>query len=183
MKIRSEKIEKKHIYIVDDILTKNKIREFYDYANSLSFSRNERDDNDDQYPIFSVDFKPELFENETEIGKISKKLLNRFYPNDSFELYRCYINLSTYGDVEFPHLDCDVKRNDITILYYVNYEWDYTWGGETLFYTNGETKLAIIPKPGRFIIFNGNIEHKGSIPTRICKIPRLSLAFKYFLKS
>jgi len=61
----------------------------------------------------------------------------------------------------------------------LNSDWHYKYGGETLFYSEKDTRLAVLPKPGRFVIFPGNIEHKGSIATRIWKEPRLSLALKF----
>jgi Rps23 Pro-64 3,4-dihydroxylase Tpa1-like proline 4-hydroxylase len=178
MNLREFKIENKSIFVIDNLLETKEIKDFFIFVNGLSFTKNERDDDDDEYPIFSVDFETDLFLKETIIGKTAQKLLKE-YCEGKYHLYRAYINLSTYGDVEFPHYDCDPNKKDITILYYVNKIWDYKWGGETLFYSEKDTQFAILPKPGRFAIFPGGVEHCGTVPTKICKIPRLTLALKY----
>ena len=180
VKIREEEVDKKKIYIIDGAVEQPEIADFFGFVNNLSFKKNERDHDSDQYPIFSVDFKPEFLE-ETTIGITARKLLDQQYPNQRFDLFRSYINMSHYGDLEYPHRDCHPNGNDITILYYVNITWDYQWGGETMFYENGDTRLAVLPTPGRFLIFPGSIEHIGTIPTRACNKSRFSLALKYKL--
>jgi Rps23 Pro-64 3,4-dihydroxylase Tpa1-like proline 4-hydroxylase len=87
--------------------------------------------------------------------------------------------VSSYGDVAYPHRDCAIERDDITVLYYVNKDWHYKYGGETIFYEKKDSKLALLPKPGRFVIFPGSIEHMGSVCSRICKETRITLALKY----
>ncbi|WP_268225301.1 FlmC family 2OG-Fe(II) oxygenase [Sinomicrobium oceani] len=180
MKTRVAELDNKKIIIVDDIVPTGEIEDFFTYVNGLSFYKHERDDEMDEYPIFSVDFTPEVFESDTFIGEKAKELLLANY-NGNYRLKRSYINMSCYGDIEFPHYDCGSDEKDITVLYYVNHKWDYRWGGETLFYSNQDTRITVLPKPGRFVLFPGNIEHTGTVPTRICKIPRYSLALKYEL--
>lgn len=51
-----------------------------------------------------------------------------------------------------------------TMLYYANMEWNKDWGGETLF-TNeqyDEIEYAVMYKPGRFVLFDSSIPHKGA---------------------
>lgn len=180
MKTRTIEIEGKNIFVIDEIIPEDEVKDFFAYVNGLSFYKNERDHEKDDFPIFSVDFEPTVFENETFIGNKAKELLTEFHGKD-YKLTRSYINMSCYGDVEFPHYDCDKDSKDITVLYYVNQKWDYRWAGETLFYSGKDTRAAVLPKPGRFVIFPGNIEHTGTVPSRICKIPRYSLALKYAL--
>jgi Rps23 Pro-64 3,4-dihydroxylase Tpa1-like proline 4-hydroxylase len=178
MKQRTFSINKSEVKVIDDLLPNNEIKEFFNFSRGLSYQRMENDDDDDEYPIFSVDFEPEAFLEKTLIGDIALKLI-REKSNKKYVLNRAYINLSSYGDVEFPHYDCDLDKEDITILYYINKEWNYKWGGETLFYEGNDTKYAILPKPGRFVIFQGNVEHCGTVATKICKEPRLTLALKF----
>ena len=182
MKKRIEIVDEKEIHIVDDILSTDEIEAFYEYACELPFKRSERSFAADQFPIFSVDFDSSRFDDTSFIGQKARGLLELYCKNASqYKLGRSYINMSNYGDVEFPHYDCAPEKDDITVLYYVNKEWNYKYGGETMFYSGKDTRLAILPTPGRFVIFSGNIEHMGSIATRICKEPRLSLALKYKL--
>ena len=180
MKLRVENVENKNIYIIDDVFSGDEIEAFYEYVKELPFTRNEKSTSYDEFPIFCTDFRPDQFEKETYVGQKARELLQQFIAKASeYKLFRSYINLSNYGDVEYPHYDCPVDANDITILYYVNKEWHYKYGGETVFYSNKDSRIAVLPTPGRFVIFPGNIEHLGSIATRICKLSRYSLALKY----
>ncbi|KXH83270.1 FlmC family 2OG-Fe(II) oxygenase [Chryseobacterium kwangjuense] len=184
MKLRQEVIDSKNVYIIDDILTENEVNSFHKFASSLSYARTEKSIQVDQFPKYVVNFEPEKFENTTFLGKKSKELLEQFVEDsENYKVFRAYINLSLYGDVEFPHRDCPQGRGDITILYYVNEYWEKNYEGETIFYSEGDSQFCVLPKPGRFIVFNGDVEHKGGLPSRICKIPRYTLAIKYCYKN
>jgi len=180
MNKRIEKVDDKEIIIIDDVFTNDEIDAFFEYAIGLSYKKVEKSLSYDEFPIFSTDFIPEKFEEESFIGRKARAILNQLYKwADNYTIYRSYINLCSYGDVEYPHYDCNPDAEDLTLLYYVNNTWNYKYGGETMFYSDKDSRLAVIPKPGRVVIFPGNIEHMGTIPTRICKIPRLSLALKF----
>ncbi|PST84258.1 hypothetical protein C7T94_05930 [Pedobacter yulinensis] len=180
MKIRTEKIDNKSIYVIDNVVSEDEIEVFYDYATQLPYKRSEKSTSYDQFPIFSTDFDPAAFEQETFIGQKARTLLDKFADDAAgYVLMRAYINLSNYGDVEFPHDDCPAEKDDMTVLYYVNKTWNYKFGGETMFYEGNDSRIAVLPAPGRFLIFPGNIRHMGTISTRICKESRFSLALKY----
>ena len=181
MEARIENVEGKRIYIIDQVFSRDEIEAFYEYASDLPFKKKEKSTSYDEFPIFSTDFVPEKFENETFVGIKARELVNEFIEDaNQLKLFRAYINLSNYGDVEYPHFDCPSDRKDVTVLYYVNKDWHYKYGGETMFYANKDSRIAVLPTPGRFVIFPGNIEHLGSIATRVCREPRMSLALKYF---
>jgi Rps23 Pro-64 3,4-dihydroxylase Tpa1-like proline 4-hydroxylase len=176
---RIEKIEGKKIYVIDDYMEESEINSFYDFAVSLPYKRSEKSTNYDEFPKFVANLNIETFKG-TFIEKKSKELFSKFYAEiENYNLFRVYINLSNYGDVEWPHRDCPKGRGDITILYYINREWHYKYGGETLFYSNKEPFYSVVPKPGRFVLFEGDIEHIGGLPNRICKLSRYTLAIKY----
>lgn len=181
MEARIENVDGKNIYIIDEVFSQDEIEAFYEYVSDLPFRKKEKSTSYDEFPIFSSDFVPDKFETETYVGIKARELVNQFIEGaGNFKLFRAYINLSNYGDVEYPHFDCPADRNDITVLYYVNKSWHYKYGGETMFYSKKDSRIAVLPTPGRFVIFPGNIEHLGSIATRVCREPRLSLALKYF---
>lgn len=180
MQNRTEIIDGKEIHIIDGAFSEDEVEVFYDYVNSLSFRKKEKSLSYDEFPIFSTDFIPDTFETDTFIGKKLREVFNQTYSEGiDYQLNRCYINLCSYGDVEYPHFDCDPEQSDLTVLYYVNKTWNYKYGGETIFYENQQSRLAVLPTPGRVVIFPGNIEHMGTIPTRICKLSRFSLAMKF----
>lgn len=180
LSIREIKIDGKTMYVIDDCIRQEEVNQFCDMVLSLPYYRGEKSTDEDMYPIFSTDFRAERFEAETEIGRTARHLLNQFMNGDRYKLGRAYINMCHFGDMEYPHTDCPLDSTDITVLYYVNKEWDYTWGGETKFYENHDTRIAVLPKPGRFVLFHGAIEHIGSLPMRTCPASRLTLAMKYY---
>ena len=181
MHIVSKVVDNKKIHIIDGAIGKKSILSFFKMIKKLPFRKVELDSDKDEYPIFSVDFETKKFEETTEIGTQAKELLIDFGLKN-YRLVRAYVNMSHFGDMEFPHRDCSIQSDDITVLYYANEAWEYSWGGETKFYENKDTVLSILPKPGRIVIFYGAIEHTGSIPTRVCKVSRLTVAMKYTKK-
>jgi SM-20-related protein len=92
-------------------------------------------------------------------------------------LKRVHCNTSLYGDMQFPH--CDLTPGT-TWLYYANPVWQLTWMGETIFYdSGGEPIYAVLPKPGRVVMFAADILHRGGVPSRECVEARRSVAFKF----
>jgi SM-20-related protein len=101
-------------------------------------------------------------------------------PGTGYRPYRAYTNVASYGDMLFSHTDCLPDQKDLTALWYLCERWDLEWGGETLFFDAGdEVACAILPRPGRLVIFDGAIKHVGRPPNRICYAPRYTFAIKF----
>ena len=181
MKFKQKPIGDQSIYYIDGLLSKKEIDGISNVVEKLPFVKAERSHAKDEYLSFRVDFLPEKFEDQHRVGIVARSLLMELYPDLKFKLWRAYINMTNYGDVEYPHFDCSSKEKDITVLYYAHNNWDKSWGGEILFYKDDEAELAITPIPGRFLIFPGVIQHVGTVPSRICKTSRFSFAMKYKL--
>ncbi|MCW3464500.1 2OG-Fe(II) oxygenase [Chitinophaga nivalis] len=178
--IRTETVAGKNIYIIDDVFTPDEIDAFYDFVVSLPVRRAEKDTSYDEFPIYTTEFDPAKFETDSFIGQKAREIFfDLINEPETYTLWRSYTNLSNYGDVAYPHRDCAIDRNDMTVLYYVNKDWHYKYGGETIFYDEKDSRVSVLPKPGRFVIFPGSIEHKGSVSSRICKETRITLALKY----
>ena len=92
-------------------------------------------------------------------------------------LYRIYANFNLHGDFQFAHEDGE----GWTALVFINSQWDEDWGGEFLIYPEGDTPFAysIAPSPGRMVIFDGMLRHRGGVPSKLCYDPRISLAIKF----
>lgn len=89
------------------------------------------------------------------------------------------IDAQSYGDFQIPHTDI---ANGLTVLYIVNNKWLEEWHGETVFYDQDREPIHIVaPKPGRLLVFPGDILHRGGSPSRKCFEQRLSVAFKFKL--
>ena len=92
-------------------------------------------------------------------------------------LARVHCNNQPYGDLQRPHVDIP---QGVTALYFANAEWQRDWQGELIFYDrNDEPLQAVAPRPGRVVIFPGDLLHRGGVPSRVCFQPRLSVAFKF----
>jgi Rps23 Pro-64 3,4-dihydroxylase Tpa1-like proline 4-hydroxylase len=94
-------------------------------------------------------------ENLGILGKIEgsdpAKLLSEY------SLVKSVVNLSVPSDVHFSH----THRDQVVLLYYANLQWSHEWAGETLFYDENcsDIRQAISYKPGRLLLFDGNIPH------------------------
>ena len=105
--------------------------------------------------------------------------LRDFTDGVDYQIFRCYCNHAAFGDMLFTHTDTMPGRKVLTALWYIAPEWNVEWGGETLFYNADlDAEIAVSPRPGRLLIFDGAITHAGRPPNRVCYAPRYTLALK-----
>ena len=90
--------------------------------------------------------------------------------------YRIYANFNLHGDFQFAHEDGE----GFTALAFLNATWKEDWGGELIAYPGGGAPFAycIAPRPGRMVVFDGMIRHRGGSPSKLCLVARISLAIK-----
>lgn len=107
-------------------------------------------------------------------------ILRQTHPGEDLRLKKAYINQTAFGDVNYPHVDARPGRQDVTVLYYANPAWERAWGGATVLYdgTQGFDR-AVLPRPGRVLMFRGTTWHCAGVPTRACTQSRFTLALKY----
>lgn len=99
-----------------------------------------------------------------------------FLPSHS--LVRCYANARTFGAEGYPHMDARTVGN-YTSVFYLNPVWKPEWAGETVFLTEaGDVSHAVMPKPGRAVVFDGRTSHVARGVSRICPALRVTLVFK-----
>ena len=93
---------------------------------------------------------------------------------------QCRINLSAPHQKNRIHTDEDA----LTLVYYVNPKWDFTWGGHTLFMDDllQEAEYTCIYKPGRVVIFDGTIPHMIMNESSLCPDYRLTFAIQWKTK-
>lgn len=86
------------------------------------------------------------------------------------------LTLTFFGQTTTIHADslsgAEFRPAAATLLYYANPSWDPEWHGETLFYADRDVVGAVLPKPGRIVVFDAAIEHAATPPTRLCYDPR-----------
>lgn len=100
-------------------------------------------------------------------------------------LYECMLGANTFGTEGRVHQDiaeAAERPRHRTALIYCNKEWKVSWAGETLVLDdNSEITAAVVPKPGRVMIIEGDPPHVGRSVSRICPTDRRVLVFKYWV--
>lgn len=114
------------------------------------------------------------------LSSVIFQLIQRFYPDyEQIAVQRIHINHIPYGDLLSNHVDGQPEQV-LTGLYFANAEWLQDWGGELILCDqNQESLYAIEPRPGRLVLFPGDILHRAGAPTRLCFVPRLSIGHKF----
>jgi len=127
------------------------------------------------------------FKNNTEeqFLNLNNVLLKKNGLFNLFKLKRAYASANTYGFSGEYHLDDNAKEYNeiITIMYYINTFWHLDFGGETFFLNEKRDEIlnAVIPKPGRAVMFDGFISHGPRPLSKIFNGLRIVLTFKYCL--
>ena len=175
--IRCLPIGNRQIRVIDGLFSAQEVASLYAFLQKLRYRLDEIDAADTAYaPHWKVEFPPELGSGDPMFRRcvdLTVELLGE----QALRLKRIHANLHLYGDMQFPHTDL---IGGVTALYYANPDWDEKWMGETVFYDeNREPLYAIAPKPGRIVIFDADIVHRGGVPSRECYRPRISVAFKF----
>lgn len=99
----------------------------------------------------------------------------------SFNLESIALNGQSLGQNGTTHIDSYYNTGYRTLMVFINHKWQKEWGGEFQLLENNNNKAKIIKTieyvPGRIIIFDGNIPHRGLAPT-VPYIVRKSLIFR-----
>jgi hypothetical protein len=84
-----------------------------------------------------------------------------------------------YGDVPTYHQDSELAPT-LTAVLYCHQDWRPDWGGELIIAdSGGEPRVAIAPRPGRLVVFRGDLPHKAGSPSRLSYAPRNALVLRY----
>lgn len=91
-----------------------------------------------------------------------------------------YANGQTFDQDSPIHRDNLPKKPGKTVVLFCNEYWASTWGGELTFFDTNKNEIiqAILPKPGRAVIFDGEIPHRARAPTIDSRQLRTTIAFK-----
>ena len=114
-----------------------------------------------------------------------KKILKPDFP---FQLERINTNIQyQYQDSPF-HLDgldgivngVNVPKWTWTFLFFSSNTWNTEWGGEFICSTATKGVYRNISYiPGRCVLFNGHLEHRGSAPNCFSEMPRNTVAWTF----
>lgn len=126
---------------------------------------------------YTLSFKNKI---EKTLKNNTQNLLKNLNLFDLLKLERVYASAVPYGTVHEPHKDyLNYLQGGITVMYYLNHNWDLKFSGETVFFNDQEIIKSIIPKPGRIVLFDGNITHCARDVRRDVNDLRMVLTFKY----
>ena len=127
------------------------------------------------YPFWIMELMEEKFFSEHLLNIIRKKT------KLDLSLYYVYANGHTYGTKGVPHQDW-AYPNGKTFLYYVNPEWDPTWGGKIAFYLDENKYYFHLPKPNNAVLFPGVMYHNAEETSRSFNGLRITIAWKLILE-
>jgi SM-20-related protein len=168
----------RNAYIIDNVLPKKLRAKIFNVFKKLPYQFLDSDRTDTTYIKHLVH---QFSENDWHIEPLNyiKEFgldFLRKHRHKTKQVSRIYANFNLHGDVQMAHDDGDKW----TILAFLNNEWNEDWGGEFLLYADKTTdlSLAIPVKPGRVIVFDGKILHRGGVPNKLCFEPRITLAIK-----
>ena len=96
-------------------------------------------------------------------------------------LDRPYASGYVYGTVHDMHQDGSYPEHCYTIMFYLNKIWDMSYAGETIYTNPTKTEIisSVLPKPGRAVVFDGQIPHCAREVSRTCVELRMVATFKY----
>lgn len=171
-------ISGREVFICDNFVSPETALRVAQLLKTLTYRRSEKSRPD--LPVSGAAAEvPEEVQRQEPFFTEMQRLGEDMFPSERFKLERIYVNCAVYGDVYFPHRDCEASLGNVTVLYYGNFSWHGDWGGETLFYNDQhDAELAVTPRPGRFVVSRGAILHRGGVPSRACHEERLTIACK-----
>jgi len=177
-------VEKRKVFVFDDLFESKTLSAIYDKFRSLPYRLTDYDRDDTRTIRHLVhDFDSE----EIKTAEIKNTVLavQELAEAQGIKVKtpaNIYANFNLHGDHQFAHEDGDVW----TTLVFINASWHEDWGGELLLYdgtfaqpTDRGIAYAISPSPGRIVIFDGKIKHRGGVPSKFCLEPRITLAIKF----
>jgi hypothetical protein len=104
-------------------------------------------------------------------------ILNNKFNFNKTEKKQIRVNCSTSSE------SCEIHNDGkgLTLLYYVNLNWELSWSGHTLFLNENITDIeyAAAYKPGRIVVFDGTIPHMITLPNHQAKDNRLTFVIQY----
>lgn len=169
----------RRVFVVDGVLPEPERGRAYEYLKSLDYRFNLGDRSDTRYLLhWSRGFD----DAELDSNLVLQSLLaaaHRFAKARGLKfarIERVYSNLTLYGDVQLVHDDGDIW----TALYFANSAWEPDWGGELHLYGDElDLSVAIQPRPGRLVVFDGLLKHRAGVPSKLCLEPRITVALKF----
>ncbi|MBS0540545.1 MAG: 2OG-Fe(II) oxygenase, partial [Proteobacteria bacterium] len=179
--VRTRSLEGQDLHIVDGLFKPDFVAMLHEIAKRFAFSLYDADTRETSHVRhWRCDLVPEEMGKHPVLGLWLKQVeltAAKLFPGVKGTLREAYCNNHGYGDHQHPHIDAP---SGITVLYYVNAEWQPDWQGETLLFEGSQdAHHAVAPRPGRLLMFPASILHRGGTPSRTCFERRLVLVAKF----
>lgn len=181
---RMASVDGREIAVFDDLISLEEATRYFVAISHAAFTRTEkaRPETAD-YRHWVCEMPLENLP-RTSLWHATQHAVASMRPNEEYRPYRCYTNFASYGDVLLTHVDSLPGARELTALWFLCDRWDMEWGGETLFFDSaGDAQIAVTPKPGRLLLFDGAVRHVGRPPNRDCLVSRYTFAIKLRLAS
>ena len=180
MRIRSLPLCGDQLHIVDDALEASEVKRVEAFCRALPFHRvrygyraaAEQPLGFGHQWIHGVAPDERPFLPVATVERLVRRLVGDVKPG------RVHLNCVQPGDPRYPHVD-DTTGRVLVAVYFANARWEERWAGELTFFEDGEPLYAIRPKPGRVLVFDGNVLHRGGVPSSDCPDVRYALACKF----
>jgi Rps23 Pro-64 3,4-dihydroxylase Tpa1-like proline 4-hydroxylase len=176
---RTALVEGREIFVFDGLVPPEESARYFSALSQAAFTRTEsaRADSAD-YRHWVCEMPLENLP-RTTLWQATQGAVASLRPHEKYQPYRVYTNFASFGDTLLTHVDAAPNARELTALWFLSERWDTEWGGETLFYDDaGDAQLAVSPKPGRLLLFDGAIRHAGKAPNRNCNVARYTFAIK-----
>jgi SM-20-related protein len=176
---RIAQVEGRDVYVFDGLIPLEESARYFQTLGRAAFTRTETARAETQEFKHWVCEMPLDNLPRISLWPATQAALAQVRPGEHFQPYRVYTNYSAFGDLLLTHVDALPDARELTALWFLSEHWDPEWGGETLFYdSSGDAQLAVSPRPGRLLLFDGGIRHAGKPPNRNCFVSRFTFAIK-----
>jgi SM-20-related protein len=177
---QTRSIGERDIHIVDGMFGADVVAMIHETCRRLNFAYNEQASDTGALSYLNHNFATEILTDNPLFSHWKNTVIQTvegLYPGASLTLDRIHCNAQSYGDFQEAHTDlCP----GVTAIYFANKDWPADWHGETIFYSDdGEPHSLVAPRPGRLVVFPGDMVHRGGTPSRKCFEPRFAIAFKF----
>ncbi len=176
---RTASVDGHDIFVFDDLVPAAEAARYSKAISQAAFTRTEKARPDTVEHRHWVCEMPLENLPRTSLWLATEKAIAELRPSEHFVPYRVYTNFASFGDILLTHFDALPNTRELTALWFLCEQWDVEWGGETMFFdSNGDAQVAVTPKPGRLLLFDGAIRHAGRPPNRNCPVGRYTFAIK-----
>jgi hypothetical protein len=119
-----------------------------------------------------------LLEQGTPLSQIARCFSEQYF--DGLAFSRVWINVQGFGEDSAVHRDFerDYDGRSRAAVWYPVPEWQADWGGDfCTFNDSNEIDRAVVIKPNRLVIFDGNPLHAARPISKFCPHRRVAVAF------